>query len=368
MFSQSKTQATSEQFETLAETLADFLVSGGDHAGANQVLSVVSRQANTPSIALRRAEHHLANHDPASALAALIPVWEAGYQDLEVESLMGTTSLILGLDDVVDNLTESATENESLRVLRWVLSCCDTSIEMSLDLEDPRIHWAVLRLCRIFAEQNRADIVGAVWSRLEEEGISTLMDRLRAIPRAPWILATPARPPLDLRETITDETVLPAIGAVYNWVWASARDVFRGERVLLIGYDVERFTPLFDHADLHVCTVDAEQTIEEALQLYPSGSFDHIMCVYGYESSCSTRDVGRLFWRSLRHGGQLHLVSSTHHSAACFDAYIKPARVVSLLEVCGFEMRGHQLRDPDGLPVDDERARVQVLRAQKNLV
>ena len=54
MFSQSKTQATSEQFETLAETLADFLVSGGDHVGANQVLSVVSRRPIRQPL-LRRA-------------------------------------------------------------------------------------------------------------------------------------------------------------------------------------------------------------------------------------------------------------------------------------------------------------------------
>ena len=213
MFTQSTTQATSEQFESLAETLADFLASGGDHAGANQVLSVVSRQANTPSIALRRAEHHLTNHDPSSALAALIPVWEAGYEDPEVEALMGTTSLILGLDDVVDNLTQNNENNEALSVLRWVLSCCDREVEAVLALEEPRIQWSIIRLCRTFASQNRTDIVGAIWSTLETIGVESLLNRLSAIPRSPWILATPARPRLDLRESITSDASLPAVGA-----------------------------------------------------------------------------------------------------------------------------------------------------------
>ena len=368
MFSQSTNQATSEQFEALAETLADYLVSGGDHAGANQVLSVVSRQANTPSIALRRAEHHLLNHDPSSALAALIPVWEAGDQDPEVESLMGTLSLILGLDDVVDNLTATITSNQDLIVLRWVLSCCDSEIDVDLELSNPRTQWAILRLCRIFADQSRRDIVGAVWSKLEAEAHQPLLDRLRSIPRSDWILATPARPPLDLRESIIDGCNLPSVDAVYNWVWASARDVFRGERVLLLGIGVSAFEPLFQHADVHICEVEVDDEIEQVLKAYSSGAFDHIMCVYGFEASCSHRDVSRLLWRSLRHGGQLHLVSATHHHSEDFETYLKPERVRSLLETIGFETRGHQLRDADGVPVESERARVQVLRAQKNLV
>ena len=70
MFLESTQNATSEEFETLAETLADLLSNSGDHRGANEVLSIVSKQANTPVIALRRAEHHLTNRGPSSALAA----------------------------------------------------------------------------------------------------------------------------------------------------------------------------------------------------------------------------------------------------------------------------------------------------------
>ena len=368
MFSQTTNQATSEEFETLAETLADYLVSGGDRAGANQVLSVVSRQANTPSIALRRAEHHLNNQDPSSALAALIPVWEAGDQDPEVESLMGITSLILGLDDVVDNLTASSEGNLHLGALRWVLSCCDSAIETSLDLSDANVQWMLLRLCRTFAEQGRTDIVGAVWSRLEAENCATLLNRLAAIPRTTWILATPARPRLDLRDSITHSAKLPAVNAVYNWIWASARDVFRGERILLLGNGAGCFAPLFEHAEVQLCEPNADLGIEQLLQTYPSGSFDHVVCIYGFEAAFSQRDVSQLLWRSLRHGGQLHLVSTTHHNAGYFDAYLKPERIVSLLETTGFDLRGHQLRDGEGVPVEEERARALVLRAQKNLV
>ena len=84
------------------------------------------------------------------------------------------------------------------------------------------------------------------------------------------------------------------------------------------------------------------------------------MCVYGFESSCSPRDVSRLLWRNLRHGGQLHLVSATYHIADRFESYLKPLKVMSLLEAIGFEIRGNQMRDPDGIPVEDDRARVQV--------
>ena len=62
------------------------------------------------------------------------------------------------------------------------------------------------------------------------------------------------------------------------------------------------------------------------------------------------------------------MVSGTHHQAVLFDAYVKPSRVLALLENIGFEMKGDQLRDVQGVPVQDERGRVMVLRAQKNLV
>ena len=164
---------------------------------------------------------------------------------------MGTTSLILGLDDVVDNLTQNNENNEALSVLRWVLSCCDREVEAVLALEEPRIQWSIIRLCRTFASQNRTDIVGAIWSTLETIGVESLLNRLSAIPRSPWILATPARPRLDLRESITSvracqRSARSIIG------FGHLRDVFRGERVLLIGYDVN--APLFEHADLRSCS------------------------------------------------------------------------------------------------------------------
>ena len=85
MFSTSKQPVDPAHFQYFAESLADLLSAGGDGHGANQVLSVVSKQVNTPSIALRRAEFHLQRQDPASALSALIPAWEAGYDDDELE-------------------------------------------------------------------------------------------------------------------------------------------------------------------------------------------------------------------------------------------------------------------------------------------
>lgn len=368
MFLESTQNATSEEFETLAETLADLLSNSGDDRGANEVLSIVSKQANTPVIALRRAEHHLTNKDPSSALAALIPVWEAGYEDPEVESLMGVVSLILGLDDVVDNLTLRDNPSEGLTILRWVLSCCDTEVEQTLNLKTPSTQWALIRMAKIFADQGRQDIVGAITLRLETLKANTLLARMTAIPKRKWIQATPAQPPINLRDTITDNISIPAAQATYNWVWAAARQVFRGERVLLVGMDVARFEPLFEHADVTTHRIDSTQTIEKELQQYPSAAFDHVVMVYGYEHACSARDLTHLVWRCLRHGGQLHMVSSTHHYAHCFESYIHPSRVSAMLEEVGFEMRGYQIRDAEGLPVEDDRGRVLVLRAQKNLV
>jgi hypothetical protein len=368
MFLESTQNATSEEFETLAETLADLLSSNGDETGANEVLSIVSKQANTPLLALRRAEHHLSNRDPASALAALIPIWEAGYEDEEIESLMGIVSLILGLDDVVDNLTTRENASTSLSILRWVLSCCDIEIHHELDLQVPTTQWSLIRMAKIFAEQGREDIVGAITMRLQTLGAVGLLGRMSAIPKRNWILATPAQPPINLRDAITDSVTIPARQAAYNWVWSAARQVFRGESVLIVGVDAQRFAPLFEHADLTTHNIDGVQTTEEELQKYSSASFDHVVMVYGYENGCSARDLTHLLWRSLRHGGQLHLVSGTHHFAHCFESYIHPSRVTSMLEKVGFEMLGHQIRDSDGLPVEDDRGRVLVLRAQKNLV
>lgn len=368
MFLESTHNATSEEFETLAETLADLLSSNGDDSGANEVLSIVSKQANTPLLALRRAEHHLSNRDPSSALAALIPIWEAGYEHEEIESLMGIVSLILGLDDVVDNLTARENSTVSLSILRWVLSCCDTDIDHELNIQVPTTQWALIRMCKILAEQGREDIVGAITMRLESLGAVRLLERMTAIPKRSWVRATPAQPPINLRDAITENMNIPAAQATYNWVWAAARQVFRGERLLIVGMDAERFTPLFEHADVTTHNIDRTQTTEEELQRYPSASFDHVVMVYGYENGCSARDLTHLLWRSLRHGGQLHLVSGTHHYAHRFESYLHPSRVTSMLEKVGFEMLGHQIRDPEGLPVEDDRGRVLVLRAQKNLV
>ena len=255
---------------------------------------------------------------------------------------MGTTSLILGLDDVVDNLTETATENEGLRVLRGCFPVVIMTLRCHSTLRS-RVQWAVLRLCRIFAEQNPTHIVGAIWSRLEEEGIETLW-LLRAIPRAPWVLATPARPPWILERALLMRPNCPPLPLSTTGCGHLRETCSEAERVLLIGYDVARFSPLFEHADVHLCTVDSEQTIEAPAAL-SSGSFDHHH-VSTAMSHPALRVMSVVFWRSLRHGGQLHLVSSTHHNAMCFEAYLKPTRVVAAYwKPVGFEMRGH-LRDP----------------------
>ncbi|MGB0647640.1 MAG: hypothetical protein ACPGQS_10720 [Bradymonadia bacterium] len=368
MFLQSTQPATSEEFESIAETLANLLRSTGDDSGANDVLSIVSRQVNTPVIGLRRAEHHLTNRDPSSALAALIPVWEAGYEDEEVEGLMGLVSLILGLDDVVDNLTDKPEPSESLRVLRWILSCCDTEVSASLDLSVPSYQWAVLRMARTLAHQGRSDIVGAMTQQLTIDGSLDLLSRMSSIPQRPWIRATPAQPPLNLRESITDCLTTPAPQAAYNWVWSAARQVFRGERVLLVGPQVERFAPLFAHGEVTVCTIGQAQDTECEMMTFASGAFDHIVMCFGFEHASSARDLTRLLWRGLSHGGQVHLVACTPNLAGHFPAYTHASRITSMLSEVGFEILGQQMRTTDGLPTEEADAQVCVARFQKNLV
>ena len=369
MFSTSKQPVDPAHFQYFAESLADLLSAGGDGQGANQVLSVVSKQVNTPSIALRRAEFHLQRQDPASALSALIPAWEAGYNDDELELLLGLCSLSVGLEDVVDGLTDREELSEGLTILRWILACCDETIEQDINLGCPKIQWSLIRCARILSEQGRPDLVGAIVQRLERLGTEQVIQRLSAIKRSEWMPSEPIRPGIDDRDSISEGASLQAMRAVYNWVWSAARQVFRGERVLILGQDCTRFVPLFKGATVEAIDTRNALSSEHALDSTAAAQYDHVVLVYGYETSCSARDLTLQLWKTLKHGGQLHFVSSLARQAHHFDAFIAPHKLLGLFESVGFELLGQDCRCEEGIPADlDGEASVLVGRLQKNLV
>ena len=225
---------------------------------------------------------------------------------------------------------------QTLRTLRWILSCCDTEVNASLDLNIPSHQWAVLRMARTLADQGRTDIVGAMAQKLTLEGQSELLSRMKAIPKRPWIRATPAQPPLNLRESITDCLTIPAPQAAYNWIWSAARQVFRGERVLLVGPQIDKFAPLFAHGEVTVCELKDTQDTERKMVAFSSGAFDHIVMCYGFEHASSARDLTQLLWRGLSHGGQVHLVACAPTLAGNFPAYIHASRITTMMSEVGW--------------------------------
>ena len=179
----------------------------------------------------------------------------------------------------------------------------------------------------------------------------------------------PIRPGIGDRESISEGASLQAMRAVYNWVWSAARQVFRGERVLILGQDCTRFAPLFKGAAVEAIDTQNALSSEHALDSTAAAQYDHIVLVYGYETSCSARDLTLQLWKMLKHGGQLHFVSSLARQAHHFDAFIAPHKLLGLFESVGFELLGQDCRCDEGIPSDfDGEASVLVGRLQKNLV
>jgi hypothetical protein len=197
-------------------------------------LALAVRHGTNPSLALRLGERALEQGDAASALDALVPAWEAGFDDVRLESLLALSSLALGLYDVVDSLTEEPEKSAEHALIRWILFCWESRDMPKPSWSRAESIWCLRTLLQQLAKCGRTDLVYCVREVLSGTMSPRLERVLDAIPSSPPPPCRPFAPPLDGRETFRSGWRLPAPDAAFSWAWACAREVLEGERVLLL--------------------------------------------------------------------------------------------------------------------------------------
>ncbi len=361
-----------EPIAPLAEAVADAFERLGDRRAATEVLALAVRHGTNPSLALRLGERALEQGDAASALDALVPAWEAGFEDVRLESLLALSSLALGLYDVVDALTEEPEKSAEHGLIRWILFCWEGREMPKPSWSRAESVWGLRTVLQQLAKCGRTDLVYCVRQVLSGTMSPRLERALDAIPSSPPPPCRPFAPPLDGRENFRNAWRLPAPDATFSWAWACAREVLEGERVLLLCPEPEALRPLFAHAQLDVIStregVGADHVSQpESLPIGP-GRYEHVVAFFWLEGALEPGRAVRATARALTHEGQLHLLTAGPTSAGDFDLVMSASTVERLCKRSGLQVDGVATRDEMGATVVPEEATVQLLRGQKLIV
>ena len=356
----------------LAEAVADAFERLGDRRAAAEVLALAVRHGSNPSLALRLAEKALEDGDAAEALDALVPTWEAGFEDVRLEALLALSSLALGLYDVVDALTEDTAKSADHALLRWVLFCWESRSMSPPSLVRAETVWRLRTILQQLARCGRTDLVYCVRQSLADDIPPRLERALQAIPSTPPPPCRPYAPPLDGRETFRQTWQLPAPDATFSWTWACAREVLEGERVLLLCPHPEAVRPLFGHAQLDVISTiegaGADHVADpESLPTGP-GRYEHVVALFWLESALEPAKALRAMARALTHEGQIHLMTAGPAIAGEFDVVMSPSTVERLCTRTGLRVDGVATRDAIGATTTPDQATVQLLRGRKLIV
>lgn len=362
----------SEPIAPLAEAVADAFERLGDRRAAAEVLALAVRHGTNPSLALRLGERALEQGDAAAALDAMVPAWEAGFEDTRLESLLALSSLALGLYDVVDALTEVPEKSAEHLLIRWVLYCWEGREMAPPAWTRAETVWSLRTVLQQLAKCGRTDLVYCVRQALAETMSPRLERALDAIPSSPPPPCKPFAPPLDGRDAFRAGWRLPAADACFSWAWACAREVLEGERVLLVCPDPEPLLPLFAHARVDVVSNREGEGVDhvagpEALPIGP-GRYEHVVAFFWLEGALDPGHAMRNLARALTHEGQLHLLTAGPSAVGDFDLVMSASTVERLCKRSGLQVDGVATRDEMGATVVPEEAAVQLLRGQKLIV
>lgn len=369
MFVGSPRLTPAESLAPLAEPLADALALAGDGAAADTVLALASRHGADPDLALRRGERALAAGDAAAALDAMVPAWEAGFDDPRLDARLAFAALCLGLYDVAGTLTDEAEATEG-RLVRWLLDVWEGDPPIAIDWRRAEVAWTLKSLLRQLERCGRDDLAAAGW-RAAVEAEPALAERLGPPIMAP---VEPANdpPPVDGRAAFRAAWTGPAADAVFSWVWSVGRELRRGERALLLSPTPGALRPLLSHGRLTALSTAAGPGVDavvepSALPAAPA-RWHHVVAALWIEQDLAPVDALRAIARSLTHEGRLHLLCAGPAAEGALPLRLSAAMVERACRRAGLEVTGVAARSADGMPAEPGEAAVLLVQAERRLV
>lgn len=370
MFAGSRRLRPAEPVAPLADALADALSHVGDPRAAGEVLRIGGLHSKAPELALRRGERAFAAGDAAAALEAMVPAWEAGWDDPRLNARLALASLILGLYDVAGTLTDDA-DSLDARLVRWILDTWEGDPAESVAFERAEVAWAMRALIQQLVRCGRDDLAARAWLAAVEV-CPDAADRLGAAP-APPPEPNPYAPPLDGRTRFRDAWTGAAPDAVFSWGWSAGRNILRGERAALLCPTPGPLLPLFGHARLTAVAsqrVSGAQLVAEPESLPLAGARQlHVCAAFWLEQAMNPLGAMQAITRALTHEGQLHLICAGPEAPAS-DAPLRlsPQLVERLCEKAGLSVTGVAARDARGGPTRPESATVLLLQAERRVI
>lgn len=368
MFAGSPRLSPAESLAPLAEPLADALALAGDGAAADTVLALAGRHGADPELALRRGERALARGDAAAALEAMVPAWEAGFDDPRLDARLAFASLCLGLYDVAGALTDAAEALDG-RLVRWLLDVWEGDAPVAIDWRRAEAAWALKSLLRQLERCGRDDIAARGW-RAAVEANRALADRLGPAPAEPP--SGPARPPMGGREAFCAAWSGPAADAVYSWAWSVGREVQGGERVLLLSPTPAALRPLVAHGRAVALSIEAVEGCEavvepSALPVAPA-RWQHVVAALWLEHDVAPVEALRSIAGALTHEGRLHLLCAGPAADAALPMRLSAAMVERACRRAGLTVTGVAARTAEGMPAEPGEAAVLLVQAERRLV
>ncbi len=365
MFAGSHRLRPAEPLEPVADAFADALIHAGDGPAAAEALALAGRHVTGPHFALRRGERALARGDAAAALEAMIPAWEAGWDEPELGARLAFASLALGLYDVAGTLTDEA-PLLSHRLVRWLLDVWEGDPPQPLDLARAEVAWGLRAMLQQLVRCGRDDL--AARGHLAAKAACPEA-RVGPPPPVPPE-ARPFSPPLDGRAAFRAAWTGPAADAVFSWAWSAGRQVLSGERTLLLTPEPGPLRPLVAHGRL-VCVGSAHDgdviADPEALPVAPS-RWLHAVAALWLEQGLSPVEALRQITAALTHEGQLHLLCAGPRADWPTPLRLSPAMVERACRRAGLAVLGVAARSADGRPVAPEEAAVVLLHAERRVI
>ena len=331
--------------------------------GADSLLDLIGELGGDDRIALRRGERALALGDAAWALRILAPAWEAGALDPRIEAALAVAALALGLEDVALALTDRKGKSAEHTFVRLLLAISRNEVvEIDGDFSTAETIWGLRALLRTLEGCGRTDLVGAFKQHIAQHGPARLAAAAKGVRASQLPPRTAVVPALSVARPVFERQWSgPEPSVAFNWAWTVAREVGRGERVLLLSDCPEAFAPLLGHAEVLAVsptpgTAGAHAICGPESLGVAAGRFDHVIAATWLERGMDPQCVLSEIWRVAAHEGQIHLLCLAHVVEPlnlCLSApAIRRLLEASRFRVDGVVTRGEERRPDPADPAD----------------
>lgn len=361
-----------ESTADLALTLSDHLHAQGDRTRARAILQLFEAGEADERLATRLADDALERGDAPGALRVLARCWEAGSLSSYVEARLALAALAVGLQDVVEALTEAPGRSLEHTVVRLILAATrGETISVEGAGSATELVFAIRSHLRLLAGCGRHDLVDAV--ARAPMGLPAVQTALQGLPRSP----APSHElvPVDLdaaRHSFTEGWGGPGGLAAANWAWAVAREIGVGEAVLVLSPWPMALRPMLAHARVTCIAnqrgpgVDVVAEVEH-LPVAPA-RFQHVVAADWLGAALNPEAALSGLVGALQHDGQLHALCRGPAGAGEEGLTFGARTLARLAERVGLVDIHALSRQASGLPAEGPDACVTLLRAARRVV